>query len=309
MLEELKNKIYSGKSGDLSYFLSDVIGQKSIGIKTLKQVCEYSVNVKASDVDALIAVCANLEFIVQKGEKVKLMPHLKKFLKEDRNAFTEEITQGVLNALVGVAKGADIFQYDLSERFYILSREKIPLAFTILRDILVNLSFFIIKRTMEKTLFLVNPKCETVLIKIFAEAQNKLKLEQLRRTLEDQAKLGEAAEIFVMEYEAKRLNWRLPKRISEIDVSAGYDIMSYESCASTTFDRFIEVKAVGESRSFHWSSNEIEKAKLLGERYYLYLVNMRKREPTIIQNPIELTNSSDWIFEAESYTVKYMFDI
>ena len=57
------------------------------------------------------------------------------------------------------------------------------------------------------------------------------------------------------------------RRISEVDVTAGYDIISYNSIKSKETDRFIEVKARSSS-GFYWSKNEYETAKLKGEPYY-----------------------------------------
>ena len=74
-------------------------------------------------------------------------------------------------------------------------------------------------------------------------------------------------------------------------------------------DRFIEVKAISSS-GFYWSKNEYETAKLKGETYYLYLVDLHKINqpdytPEIIQNPaVTITESEAWLVEAQSYSIR-----
>jgi len=63
------------------------------------------------------------------------------------------------------------------------------------------------------------------------------------------------------------------QQISKEDVFAGFDIMSFNGKnSSLEYDRFIEVKGTsGIEPIFYWSKNEIEKAKELGKRYWIYL--------------------------------------
>ena len=54
---------------------------------------------------------------------------------------------------------------------------------------------------------------------------------------------------------------------------ACFDIKSITVSGDEIVDRYIEVKAVpNESLQFYWSRVEVEAAKVLRERYYLYLV-------------------------------------
>ena len=116
-----------------------------------------------------------------------------------------------------------------------------------------------------------------------------------------------------MKYEVLRIAdkhlSRKVKRISEIDVSAGYDIVSFENSKSFNYDRYIEVKSFSGQPHFYWSKNEIEVAKLYGDRYYLYLVNIEKitksnYDPTIIRNPVKTVMCSEnWLMQPTSYLV------
>lgn len=101
--------------------------------------------------------------------------------------------------------------------------------------------------------------------------------ERLAADLARQAEAGAAAEAWVVQYERERLSDHplrdQIRQVSEDDVSAGYDIVSFASVHSIRHDRFIEVKSHGERKVFHWSRNEIATAVEFGEDYALYLVD------------------------------------
>lgn len=137
--------------------------------------------------------------------------------------------------------------------------------------------------------------------------------ERLAADLARQAEAGAAAEVWVVQYERERL-FDHPlreqiRRISEEDVSAGYDIVSFASAHSIRHDRFIEVKSHGERKVFHWSRNEIATAVEFGEDYALYLVDRARCEqagyaPHMITGPTpEMFTAPDsgWRVEATSF--------
>jgi len=100
------------------------------------------------------------------------------------------------------------------------------------------------------------------------------------------------------------------QRISEIDVGAGYDIISFMDNCSTNYDCYIEVKAISRGFDFFWSIHEYETAKLYGNHYKLYLVDLSKisdasYHPYIIENPAEIVIKSEkWAIEPQSFHVK-----
>ena len=123
---------------------------------------------------------------------------------------------------------------------------------------------------------------------------------------------GEEAEKFVLQYEQNRLSEDKKEKIriiSHIDVTAGYDIVSFDSDKSIEIDRFIEVKAIGQKGDFFWSENEYEVAKLKGKQYYLYLVNLVKAskgnyKPKMICDPANtIMNSQQWLIETKTYHI------
>ena len=155
--------------------------------------------------------------------------------------------------------------------------------------------------------------------------KNILSLEAFKRRLQEKEHIGENAELEVMKYERKKIrmfkNLFLRKRpsqefevnqISKINVSAGYDIESWMYESGKMRNIFIEVKAVSQNEPrFHWSMNEIIKAKELASSYYLYLLPVTGKNQLdlefmeIIQNPYKniIENSNEWTKEAESYIV------
>ncbi|MER9260825.1 DUF3883 domain-containing protein [Mesorhizobium sp. M0217] len=137
--------------------------------------------------------------------------------------------------------------------------------------------------------------------------------EKLAADLARQAEMGEAAELWVLEYERNRLR-NHPfqdqiRRISVDDVSAGYDIMSFAAHSSLQHDLFIEVKSYGATKAFHWSRNEIATAAEFGEEYALYLVDRTRTyqssySPHIISGPspeMFALPGSGWKVEATSF--------
>jgi hypothetical protein len=137
--------------------------------------------------------------------------------------------------------------------------------------------------------------------------------ERLAAELAQQAEDGEAAELWVMHFERMRLRdhpfYDQVRRVSSIDVSAGYDIASFAGPGSLGHDLFIEVKSHGARKAFHWSRNEIATAVAFGEEYALYLVDRARLgdpgyTPHIITAPTpEMFHQPDsgWTVEATSF--------
>ena len=152
---------------------------------------------------------------------------------------------------------------------------------------------------------------EQIESKIVSE-KKKISQEELLAQLQKQQEDGDKGELFVLDYETHRLSnpALTPKRVSLIDVSAGYDILSFEDSSSSKYDRYIEVKSFRGKPHFFWSSNEKRVAEILGENYFLYLVDLEKLEedanqytPTIIANPAERLFKEEWLIEPDSFKV------
>ena len=130
--------------------------------------------------------------------------------------------------------------------------------------------------------------------------------EQLKEVQKAQEERGEIAERHILECEQIRLkNHPMAeqiKRVSEINVSEGYDIQSFQSMESNEIDKFIEVKSFLESERFFWSINEIKVAARKKENYSLYIVNFSKLDDKKytykeINNPYEYFKMQDHVEE------------
>lgn len=202
-----------------------------------------------------------------------------------------------------------------NEQFYVHSH-LIPMAFIPIRNLLLALDFFQPDSSFKDHLK-IKPRFTSFFEKkIIPLIQNDLKrkknsLEELKKTIAKKEEVGKAGEIFVLEYEKKRLktHWHVDKiqRISEEYSNAGYDITSFNDSDSYFHDRFIEVKSFESILEFFWSKNEVEISKHLGSKYFLYLVDRSRIEeinysPRIIQNPfLKIFQSNNWIKETQSW--------
>lgn len=142
--------------------------------------------------------------------------------------------------------------------------------------------------------------------------RKKFTLEQLLKKQEEQSIRGLEAEEFVLQLE----RYRLPnmaykiKRISDFDVSAGYDIVSYADATSEKYDRFIEVKCYLGKPHFYWSENESDIAQQKGEKYILCLVDYVRigepgYQPEFITDPYNVIFSNErWLVNTASYKVQ-----
>ncbi len=116
----------------------------------------------------------------------------------------------------------------------------------------------------------------------------------------------------MLELERKRLPEmaRKIKKISDFDVAAGYDIVSYESNGTEHYDRFIEVKCYIGSPHFFWSENESDVARIKADKYILCLVDYSRMEepgyqPEFIRNPYEaIFDGDEWLVSASSYRIQ-----
>ncbi|MBM3911261.1 MAG: DUF3883 domain-containing protein [Thaumarchaeota archaeon] len=112
--------------------------------------------------------------------------------------------------------------------------------------------------------------------------ERKMSYDELEQKIKIDKEVGDIAEKIVLEYEKNRLTNKelaqaessLVQIISGTDVAAGYDIESFDGkTADLAFDRFIEVKGSTERNiSFFLSINEINKARELGSKYWIYFV-------------------------------------
>lgn len=127
--------------------------------------------------------------------------------------------------------------------------------------------------------------------------------EQLKKKLLDKELLGAAAEKVIVIYETNRIkkfkNDLELDHVSLRDVSAGYDIQSYDGINKI----FIEVKAVSISNyKFHLSPSEYQTAINFKENYYVYLlpVDYSKPDKFDIDKLLRINHLEKNIFEKKT---------
>ena len=149
--------------------------------------------------------------------------------------------------------------------------------------------------------------------------------QQLEKILMENRRLGAKAENVVVEFEKMRLKKlgkpaqaELVKRISTINVAAGYDIASFDGTTDEIFpNRFIEVKATtGDSLHFYWSINEMNVAKKKKDLYWIYMMtNFNETKPhdtipILIQNPEHnIPKHSYLTMEAHKFLVREIAEV
>jgi len=143
--------------------------------------------------------------------------------------------------------------------------------------------------------------------------QGKQTIQMFKSLQRDKERIGLEAEEVVMTFERERLA-KIPLLLDKLEhtarkiVNAGFDIKSWEipdvgKTSEPMIPRYIEVKAVSDvDFRFYWSRNEIEKARILGNLYHLYLVpigsnnDINLRDMLIIRNPYSdvYRNGNQW---------------
>lgn len=147
---------------------------------------------------------------------------------------------------------------------------------------------------------------------------------EFKRIQKSHEELGRRAELEVVDFEKQRLSSRpdlIPhiRHVAELDVAAGYDILSYsiaDSGLSEDKPRRIEVKAVpATDHRFFWSRNELDSARKFRCEYFLYLVpsgrdGLLLDDIVIIQDPIAnvFDRPNEWMSTIEQFSFKRIKD-
>lgn len=221
---------------------------------------------------------------------------------------TSELTLNYLLDNEYVALGA--ISIDANTSRCMIRKSAFPLSVAVLRNYLIDTGMIVDYST---SLYELQDEYEEFFEENVRLRKGVMTLEALKEKQRLQAEQGRKAEEYVVSYERRRLQGHALidriKQISDFDVAAGFDVLSFESVNSTANDRFIEVKSFHDTPHFYWSSNEYEKAKIKGLQYYLYLIDMDRYLddeyiPIIIKNPAStLMKDENWIVETVSYEI------
>lgn len=318
MLEELKNLDYTPSQDGLSYFLSDVIGTNKHSPDDISVICNHAPGVLRLSSKHLLLYALAFNWI-RKVENLyeitdEVLPVIDNKLELNKKLVKDTVSvlfeAGVFNM--------NMFTYETTTNRIIFQNGLLPLEYSAIRNTLVNQGFFDVIRSSVKTVFYLADDYIVLIRNRIRNQKKQFTLDQLKKRIEENEIAGELAEEYVLKFEKKRLPESFSERIqivSSIDVSAGYDIVSYNSKTSTEIDRFIEVKAISQRNGFYWSANEYDVARLKGESYYLYLVKLAcvdddSYEPLIICNPASsIMNSDDWLVETDTYHIRSIHSI
>ena len=208
-----------------------------------------------------------------------------------------------------------VLRLDSNNNQYYLFANSISLDFSSFRNFLIESRFFIYDSSKIK-LYINNEFRDFTESFIFSLVENERKNEgmspeRLKMQLANQEKCGLEAELFVMQYESKRLaeHCRVKdiQHVALLDVTAGFDILSFSTNQSYILDREIEVKSYAGLPHFYLSKNEYNRAKENKNGYFLYLIDRNKINnndycPEIIGNLLEnLENTDKWSCTIEGY--------
>jgi len=225
------------------------------------------------------------------------------------SGFMESICKKCLNVLIdeGYVDSSSI-RYNESLDSYTIPKYAFKFGCSVFRNMLITLGALLAKDSVYIITSHIEQELESTI------RRKKTTQEQLMSQLEREREIGEAGEAFVLAYEKTRCPFIQKqiqgiKQISVIDVSAGYDIISYEDEKSYK-KRYIEVKTYIGSIHFNWSENEIEASKLRGKQYCIYLVDYNSigkdnYSPIILKDPYKnVIQGNDWNLSPTSYFVK-----
>ena len=309
MREELRRNNSIGTIDGINRFLDLVFVRKTFGVEALQQAFRYY-SLAQFNCHLAIVFFEELKLIKSSHKEIKLTEQ-----GIDLSCLSVDEQKGKISEL--------IFHYLLSEKMINCERItvdsltgelRIPtnafsLSAAIYRNFLYEIGFF----SKSGIYFsIINKQLHTLIEKEIANTKKKMSQDQLLLRLQKQQADGEAGELFVLEYEKRRLSQHhpVPKRISLVDVGAGYDILSCHDKDSILYDRYIEVKSFRGKPHFYWSANEKRIAEVLGEDYFLYLVDLDKMgnesneyAPTIIQNPANQLLGDGWLIEPDSFKI------
>ncbi len=135
---------------------------------------------------------------------------------------------------------------------------------------------------------------------------SKYELDEILQRMEEVGRIGEE---MVVKYEKQKLEYlglinesKLVKKVSEENVTLGFDVQSYEAYKDGSKSIFIEVKTTeGNRKEFYISKNELDEAGEKGEDYYIYrirnIVENKKFQIGIIKNPFKIFNEDKDNFE------------
>lgn len=309
MLTELKRCNSIGNVDGILFLVSIMAGKERISRDEIRNRCalENSITVNCP---GAVAFFEYLRLVDTTSDVVMPLPELDTLAAKSNGEVIEQLAAMSINRLVeeGIFD-KDATGFDAEKGHLTIKRSAFPLAYAAVRNFLTMAGALDKEENGE---ICVAGNYESDWTEQLRNRRKKFTLEQLLKQQEDQSRRGLEAEEFVLGLEKKRLPGlaQKMKRISDFDVAAGYDIVSYENNGSEQYDRFIEVKCYMGSPHFFWSENESDVARIKADKYILCLVDYLRMgepgyQPEFIRNPYEtIFDSDEWLVNASSFRIQ-----
>lgn len=309
MLTELKRCNSIGNVDGILFLVSIMAGKERISRDEIRNRCALENSITLNCPGA-VAFFEYLRLVDTTSDTVMPLPELDTLAAKSNGEIIEQLAAMSINRLVeeGIFD-KDATGFDAEKGHLTIKRSAFPLAYAAVRNFLTMAGALDKEENGE---ICVAGNYESDWTEQLRNRRKKFTLEQLLKQQEDQSRRGLEAEEFVLGLEKKRLPELAQKikRISDFDVAAGYDIVSYENNGSEQYDRFIEVKCYMGSPHFFWSENESDVARIKADKYILCLVDYLRMgepgyQPEFIRNPYEaIFDSDEWLVNASSYRIQ-----
>lgn len=309
MLTELKRCNSIGNVDGILFLVSIMAGKERISRDEIRNRCALENNITVNCPGA-VAFFEYLRLVDTTSDTVMPLPELNTLAAKSNGEIIEQLAAMSINRLVeeGIFD-KDATGFDAEKGHITIKRSAFPLAYAAVRNFLTMAGAL---DKEENGKICVAGNYESDWTEQLRNRRKKFTLEQLLEQQEEQSRHGLEAEEFVLGLEKKRLPELAQKikRISDFDVAAGYDIVSYENNETEHYDRFIEVKCYMGSPHFFWSENESDVARIKADKYILCLVDYLRMgepgyQPEFIRNPYEtIFDSDEWLINASSYRIQ-----
>lgn len=309
MLIELKRCNSIGNIAGLLFVIRMVMNRDSITFSEVVNRCALEMDI-IINCNGAIAFLDYLELVERNGNDISVTQELQQISKQSDDFIIKELAKKCITALTndGVFDENGMC-FDPDKGNLEIRSSAFPLAYAAIRNFLIMSHVLSIGYSGEMP---VSEPYEYDFLYEIRARRKKITIEQLIKKQEEEYRRGIEAEEYVLNLERVRLPNKAAqiKRISDIDVAAGYDIVSYNENGSETHDRFIEVKCFLGKPHFYWSRNEVDVARIIGERYVLCLVDYSKMNitgyvPEFFENPYDTIYKDDgWLVEPETYKVQ-----
>ena len=284
-------------------------GKERISRDEIRNRCALENNITVNCPGA-VAFFEYLRLVDTTSDTVMPLPELNTLAAKSNGEIIEQLAAMSINRLVeeGIFD-KDATGFDAEKGHITIKRSAFPLAYAAVRNFLTMAGALDKEENGE---ICVAGNYESDWTEQLRNRRKKFTLEQLLEQQEEQSRRGLEVEEFVLGLEKKRLPELAQKikRISDFDVAAGYDIVSYENYETEHYDRFIEVKCYMGSPHFFWSENESDVARIKADKYILCLVDYLRMgepgyQPEFIRNPYEtIFDSDEWLINASSYRIQ-----